>query len=84
MRKIILILSFVLATMVGLTSCTSSSGDNERRESGDMVDVVERGYTYKVWVDNETGCMYLETFTGSNGTAIVQLTDIEGKPKLYR
>lgn len=84
MRKIILILSVAIATIGGSVSCTTSSGDNESRDGGDMVDVVERGYTYKVWVDRETGCLYLETFRGGNGTAIVQLTDNEGNPKLYR
>jgi len=43
MRKIILILSFAIATIVGSVSCTSTSGDNERGDVGDMVDVVERG-----------------------------------------
>lgn len=83
MRKFILILTITFATIVGSTSCKTSPSDYVINKSYGTMTKLEGCESYEVWYDKETGCMYFTRMT-PNGVAIVQLTDIEGNPKLYR
>ena len=83
MRKFILILSVAIATIVGSTSCETNPNDYVINKSYGTMSKLEGCGSYEVWCDKETGCMYFIRISG-HGVSVVQLTDIEGKPKIYR
>ena len=74
------IIAIILAAVLvfGMAGCGKSENDGIADEP-QIINVVESGFSYAVFVDTETGVMYVEV---SNSGACVMVNP-DGTPKIY-
>jgi hypothetical protein len=80
----------VLMVFMGLIACVSCSdcdcagcgkSDYKAIKAHGTMKLIDDSFRHEVWRDTETGCEYFVRNT-SQGVAVIQLTDREGRPKV--
>lgn len=79
MKKVIFSLILVVM-LVGLTGCTDSVAEEEKR----FIKISDEGtYRIRVYYDKQTKVEYAMKNNSNGGTSLILLVDAEGKPLLY-
>ncbi|MCM1057257.1 MAG: DUF6440 family protein [Firmicutes bacterium] len=78
MKKKIIAIGMAVMLALSMTACGENK-DNYTKDETMIINVIETGSVHTVFVDTETGVMYLRTYNGG----VCVMVNPDGTPKIW-